>query len=85
VPLVSLVIETTTDPELLAVVHFKTISVAYKPYFPTDSAPPNILKLTEDWSERLADPSATAFIARTRGSVNGAVAVRADPDFDGEG
>ena len=84
---VSIVIETTTDPELLAVVHHKTVSVAYTSYFPTDSAPPTVLELVEDWSERLADPSATAFVARTRGTVNGAVAVRADPDpdFDGEG
>jgi GNAT superfamily N-acetyltransferase len=82
---VSLVIETTMDPELLAVVHFKTVSVAYMPYFPTDSAPPTTLELVKEWSERLADPSATAFVARTRGRINGTVAVRADPDFEGEG
>jgi ribosomal protein S18 acetylase RimI-like enzyme len=82
---VSLVIETTTDPELLAFVHFKTISVAYKPFFPANSSPPTALDLAKDWSERLADPSLTAFLARTTGRVNGAVAVRVDPDFDGEG
>lgn len=81
----SLVIETTTDPELLADVHLKTISVAYKPYFPADSVPPTALELAAEWSERLADPSAAAFVARTSGKVLGAVSVRADPDFDGEG
>jgi GNAT superfamily N-acetyltransferase len=82
---VSIVIETTTDPELLASVHLKTISVAYKPFFPSDSAPPSALELSKDWADRLDDPSAIAFVARTKGRVSGAVAVRADPDFDGEG
>jgi ribosomal protein S18 acetylase RimI-like enzyme len=82
---VHLVIEATTDPELLAGVHLKTISVAYTQYFPAGSVAPTASELAETWSERLADPSATALIARTSGRVLGAVAVRADPDFDGEG
>lgn len=78
-------VETTTDPELLADVHFKTISVAYKAYFPPQSIPPTPAELAERWTERLADPSTTAFVARERGRVVGAVAARADAYSVGEG
>lgn len=78
-------IEVTADPSLLAELHFHTVSIAYREFFPSDSPPPTILELTHVWEERLADDSACALAALRHGEPVGAVGVRQDPDFDSEG
>lgn len=78
-------IEVTGDPSLLAKIHFHTVSIAYREFFPSDSPPPTIDELTDVWQERLADESACALAASRHGEPVGAVAVRRDPDFESEG
>lgn len=77
-------IEATGNPALIAEIHFKTISVAYRDFFPSD-APPTLRELTLLWDERLADQSACALAASHHGKPVGAVAIRRDPDFESEG
>jgi ribosomal protein S18 acetylase RimI-like enzyme len=78
-------IEETLDAELLARIQFETVSVAYKRFFPAGSRPPTTRQMAGIWQERLSDPSARAFVATDHGRVVGAVAVRANAEFDAEG
>jgi hypothetical protein len=68
---------------LIAAVHHAAISVAYRGYF-THSPPPTVAELRAAWTARLADPTATAFLASRDGQPAGSVMARADPQF-GEG
>jgi ribosomal protein S18 acetylase RimI-like enzyme len=79
-----LTIEGTVDPLLLAKLHLRTVSVAYRAFFP-DTSPPALRELTDLWQERLADPTLSAFALSWSGETVGTVAVRQDPDFDSEG
>jgi RimJ/RimL family protein N-acetyltransferase len=79
-----LAIHVTEDAFLVATVHVRTVSVAYRAFFP-DSPPPTLCDVTQLWEERLADPTASAFAVWRDGEAVGTVAVRQDPDFDGEG
>jgi ribosomal protein S18 acetylase RimI-like enzyme len=80
-----LVVQQTRDALLLARLHFATVSVAYRSFFSPDSAPPNVPELTATWEARLEDPSSRALLAGRSGEPVGAVAVRRDPDYPGEG
>jgi ribosomal protein S18 acetylase RimI-like enzyme len=77
-------IEGTFDALLLAKLHLRTVSVAYRTFF-SDSPPPTLRELTHLWEERLADPTMSALAVSRGGETVGAVAVRQDPDFDSEG
>jgi GNAT superfamily N-acetyltransferase len=80
-----LAVQTTHDAAAIAHVHYRTVSAAYRDFFPSDSAQPTIEDLTSLWLKRLADPTATVMAASISGSVVGTVAVRRDPDFAQEG
>jgi ribosomal protein S18 acetylase RimI-like enzyme len=77
-------IDGTHDSRLLAQIHLRTVSVAYRTFF-SDAPPPTLRDLTHLWEERLADPTADAFAVARNGEPVGTVAVRQDPDFDSEG
>jgi GNAT superfamily N-acetyltransferase len=74
----------THDALLLARIHLRTVSFAYRAFF-SDSPPPTVLDLTHLWEERLEDPTAEAFAVSCYGEPVGTVAVRQDPEFDLEG
>jgi len=80
-----LTIETTLDADLLAAVHAETVNFAYTSFFQPDSTPPSVEQHRLTWIDRLSDPTATAFVARSEGEPLGTVLIRADPDFEGEG
>ncbi len=80
-----LTIEGTRDATLIANVHFRTVLIAYKSYFPPESPAPTIQELAFIWQERLADPTSRGFAASLDGETVGIVVVRRDPDFDPEG
>ena len=52
-----LTIESTRDATLIANVHFRTVLIAYKSFFPPESLAPTIQELSLVWKERLTDPS----------------------------
>jgi GNAT superfamily N-acetyltransferase len=78
-----IVISSCADATVIAAVHHAAISVAYRGYFP-HSPPPAVAELQAVWAARLADPTATAFLASIDGQPAGSVMARADPQF-GEG
>jgi ribosomal protein S18 acetylase RimI-like enzyme len=78
-------IESTRDATLIANIHYRTVVIAYKSFFPPDSPAPTVQELYFVWKERLADPSAGCFAASLDGRTVGMVVVRRDPDFDPEG
>ena len=78
-------IERTSDATLVANVHFCTVLIAYKRFFPPESPAPTIQELSIVWKERLADPSTMGFAASLNGHTVGMAVVRRDPDFDPEG
>ena len=80
-----LTIESTRDATLIANVHFRTVLIAYKSFFPPESLAPTIQELSLVWKERLTDPSTGCFVASLDGHTVGVVVVRRDPDFDLEG
>jgi hypothetical protein len=77
-----LTIESTRDATLIASVHFRTVLIAYRSFFPPESPAPTIPDLTFLWKERLADPTARGFAGSLDGHTVGMVVVRSDPDFD---
>ena len=80
-----LIIESTRDATLIAKVHFRTVLIAYKSFFPPESPAPTIQELSLVWEERLADPTARGIAASLNGHTVGMAVVRRDPDFDPEG
>jgi ribosomal protein S18 acetylase RimI-like enzyme len=80
-----LTIESTRDATLIANIHFRTVLIAYKSFFPPESSAPTIQELSFVWKERLEDPTARGFAASLDGHAVGMVVVRRDPDFDPEG
>jgi len=76
-----IVIANCTDAAVLAAVHHATVSVAYRGFFP-GSSPPTVPELRGVWTSRLADPTATAFLASRDGQPAGSVMACADPQFD---
>jgi ribosomal protein S18 acetylase RimI-like enzyme len=78
-------IQTTLDAAAIARVHHRTVSVAYREFFPAGSAEPTVEDLTSLWAERLADQTARVMAASISGDFVGTVAVRRDPDFAPEG
>ncbi len=80
-----LTIESTRDATLIASVHFRTVLIAYRSFFPPESPAPTIPDLTNLWKERLADPTARGFAGSLDGHTVAMVVVRRDPDFDAEG
>jgi GNAT superfamily N-acetyltransferase len=80
-----LTIESTRDANLIANVHFRTASIAYRSFFPPESLAPTIQKLSFAWKDRLTDPTARGFAASLDGHTVGMAVVRRDPDFDPEG
>jgi GNAT superfamily N-acetyltransferase len=80
-----LTIESTRDASLIANVHFRTVLIAYKSFFPPGSPVPTIQQLSFAWDERLTDPTARGFAASLEGHTVGMAVVRRDPDFDPEG
>ncbi len=78
-------VQPTADAELLATIHAETVAFAYAGFFPEGSMPPTTEQLTRFWGKYLASPAATALVAWEGSRALGAVAVRADPNFVGEG
>ncbi len=78
-------VDLTSDAELLATIHAESTAVAYVGFFPEDWIPPTLERLTRFWNKYLTSPTAAALVARDGPRPVGAVAVRADPDFVGEG
>ena len=73
------------DPAVLASLYVRTVLLAYRSFFPADAVPPTFESLRDTWSQRLADPTATAFTASVGNEPVGSVMVRQDPDFTEEG
>ncbi len=71
-----------TDADVIAAVHWATVTVAYRPYFP-DSSPLAYASLRAIWVKRLADPTAVGLVASRYGRPVGAVMARGDPEFPG--
>ncbi len=56
-----LTIESTRDATLIVNVHFRTVLIAYKSFFPPESPAPTIQELAFIWKERLEDPNRQRF------------------------
>jgi ribosomal protein S18 acetylase RimI-like enzyme len=78
-------ISSSVDVALLASIHAETVGFAYASFFPADSPAPTATELQGTWTERVADPTATALIAFDGRRPVGSVMVRRDPDFAREG
>ncbi|HEV3381918.1 MAG TPA: GNAT family N-acetyltransferase [Trebonia sp.] len=77
------VIQRSADAAVLAEIHAAAVAVAYRPFFPADSPPPAASQLREEWTSKLADPTAVALLATVDGRPAGMVLARADRRFPG--
>jgi GNAT superfamily N-acetyltransferase len=75
-----LVIRHCNDAAVIADIHWATVSVAYRLFFPGRPMP-SAGELREEWVSALADPTAVALLATVDGRPAGSVLARADRQF----